>query len=574
LLDHTTLTDTLCLAVCCRLRLPSTWRRIPTERRSLQGGELEARARALSYLRLAQWLPKPPAAGRRFDWACLADMPVEAPASLANDLGGDAALASLAWTEVRCCLVDPKHRQGLTVFMRLVTECGIDPLLVDAEQLQQHVGAACRNIQSAKTAKQAHCQLPHIFDALGRHLPSISISSQLDGQLWPRGVRPFALTQLRRVDPVNPVTAAVKQAITAAAASAAAAAAAVGSDQLMAGGSLITSAAAPSASRKVAVSAAVMGVQYLACLGKGIDFYMRLTRPVAGAALTSRSLQPQQPGAPPLAQAPVTSKEQAANALRMALLHLLRLYEAARPLNAAVRLRHADLWTYFGSTQIYLLSLVYLDPAVTAELLTSSRPSKLVTSTWQGKGKQQSLLRQRHALPAAYNVMDLIECYVIVCRLLIELADGVLPGAAGRVADEQRSSLPLQQDLQSEEEEEEGDDDEQQSAADAAQLLEQLAAFVDAPTATAAMPTGVTYEQQQQQPQQQQQQQPAASPAHLEALVFGPRFCASTASRGTHCPALAHCGLYTTRRAAAQEMVHHHVPPAIIRILMGHSFNR
>jgi hypothetical protein len=449
--------------------------------------------------------------------------------------------------------------------MRLVTECGIDPLLVDAEQLQQHVGAACRNIQSAKTAKQAHCQLPHIFDALGRHLPSSSSSQSLDGQLWPRGVRPFALTQLRRVDPVNPITSAVKQAITAAAA---APAAAVGSDQLMAGGSLITSAAAPSASRKVAVSAAVMGVQYLACLGKGIDFYMRLTRPAAGAALTSRSLQPQQPGAPPLAVGPVTSKEQATNALRMALLHLLRLYEAARPLNAAVRLRHADLWTYFGSTQIYLLSLVYLDPAVTAELLTSSRPSKLVTATWQGKGKQQSLLRQRHSLPAAYNVMDLIECYVIVCRLLIELADGVLPGAAGRVADEQRSSLPLQQDLESEEEEEE---DEQQSAADAAQQLEQLAAFVDAPTA-AATPAGATHEQQQQ--QQQQQQQPAASPAHLEALVFGSRFCASTASRGTHCPALAHCGLYTTRRASAQEMVHHNLPPAIIRILMGHSFNR
>jgi hypothetical protein len=246
----------------------------------------------------------------------------------------------------------------------------------------------------------------------------------------------------------------------------------------------------------------------------------------------------------------------------MALLHLLRLYEAARPLNAAVRLRHADLWTYFGSTQIYLLSLVYLDPAVTAELLTSSRPSKLVTATWQGKGKQQSLLRQRYSLPAAYNVMDLMECYVIVCRLLIELADGVLP-AAGRVADEQRSSLPLQQDLESEEEEE------QQAAADAAHLLEQLAAFVDAPAA-AAMPTGATYEQQQ----QQQQQQPAASPAHLEALVFGLSFCASTASRGTHCPALAHCGLYTTRRAAAQEMVHHHIPPAIVRILMGHSFNR
>jgi hypothetical protein len=448
--------------------------------------------------------------------------------------------------------------------MRLVTECGIDPLLVDAEQLQQHVGAACRNIQSAKTAKQAHCQLPHIFDVLGRHLPSSSSSQSLDGQLWPRGVRPFALTQLRRVDPVNPVTAAVKQAIIAAAA---ATAAAVGSDQLMAGGSLIASAAAPSASRKVAVSAAVTGVQYLACLGKGIDFYMRLTRPAVGAALTSRSLQPQQPGAPPLAVGPVTSKEQAANALRMALLHLLRLYEAARPLNAAVRLRHADLWIYFGSTQIYLLSLVYLDPAVTAELLTGSRPSKVVTATWQGKGKQQSLLRQRHSLPAAYSVMDLMECYVVVCRLLIELADGVLPGAAGRVADEQHSSSPLQQDLEPEEEEEE-EEEEQQSAADAAHLLEQLAAFVDTPTA-AAMPTGATYEQQQ-----QQQQQPAASPAHLQALVFGPSFSASTASRGTHCPALAHCGLYTTRRAAAQEMVHHNVPPAIIRILMGHSFNR
>jgi hypothetical protein len=550
----------ICMAVCCRLRLPSTWRRIPTERRSLQGGELEARARALSYLRLAQWLPKPPAAGRRFDWACLAQMPIEAPASLANDLGGDAALASHAWTEVRCCLVDPKHRQGLTVFMRLVTECGIDPLMADQEQLQHHISAACRNIQSAKTAKQAHCQLPHIFDALGRHLPSSSSSQALDGQLWPRGVRPFAVTQLRRVDPVNPVTAAVKQAITAAAA---AAAAAVGSDLLVAGGALIASAAAPSASRKVAVSAAVTGVQYMACLGKGIDFYMRLTRPAAGASLTSQSLQPQQPGAPPLPVGPVTSKEQAANALRMALLHLLRLYEAARPLNAAVRLRHADLWTYFGSSQIYLLSLVYLDPAVTAELLTCYRPSKLVTATWQGKGKQQSLLRQRHSLPAAYNVMDIIECYVIVCRLLIELADGVLPGAAGRVADDQRGSLPLQQDLGLEEEEEE--EEEQQSAADAAHLLEQLAAFVDAPT-PAAMSVGATHEQQQ--------QQPAASPAHLEALVFGPSFCASTASRGAHCPALAHCGLYTTRRAAAQEMVHHNVPPAIIRILMGHSFNR
>jgi hypothetical protein len=498
-------------------------------------------------------------------------MPVEAPASLANELGGDAALAGQAWAEVRDCLMHPKHRHGLTVFMRLVA-AGADPLLVDAEQLQQQVAAACSNITSAKTAKQVHCQLPHIFDALGRHLPSTSSSQALDGQLWPRGVRPFALTPHRRVDPVNPVTSGVKKAITAAAA--AAAVAPGGSEQqaeAAAGGSPGPSAAAVTAAapRKVAVSAAVTGVQYLACLAKGVDFTMRLTRSAAGASLASRSLQPQQPGASPLAQAPVTSKEQAANALRMALLHLLRLYEAARPLNAAVRLRHADLWTYFGSSQVFLLTLVYLDPAITAELLSNYRPSKVVTATWQGKGKQQSLLRQRHTLPAAYNLMDLIEGYVIVSRLLIELADGFLPGAAGAVADEQRSSPPPHQESDSED----GQEEDQPTPADAALLLEQLAAFVDNQSAAAAAAPPSSTDHSQQQQQAAPPTQPAAALCSPEPLVFGPGFCASTASRGAHGPALAHSGLYPTRRAAAQELLYHNVAAPIIRILFGHSFN-
>jgi hypothetical protein len=557
-----------------RVCLPSSWRRIPTERRSLPGSELQARARALSYLRLSQWLPKlPAAAGKRFNWACLQDMPLAPPPSLANDLGGDAAVASQAWAEVRGCLSNPKYRHGLTVFMRLVTECGVDPLLIDAEQLQQQVSEVCSGIRSAKSAKQVHCQLPHIFDALGRSLPSTSSSQALDGQLWPRGVRPFAVTPHRRLDPVNPVTAAVKQAVTAAAA-----AAATGEQLVGAGGGdclgPVAASPAPPASRKVAVSAAVTGVQYLACLGKGTDFYMRLTRPAAGATLTGQSLQQQQPGAPPLTQAPVTSKQQAANALRMALLHLLRLYEAARPLNAAVRLRHEHLWTYYGGTQLYLLTLVYLDPAITAELLSCHRPSKVVTATWQGKTKQQSLLRQRETLPAAYNVVDLVEGYLIVSRLLLELAEGVLPAAAGQpVAEEQRPSPQPHHDAAAEEEEEEEED--QQSPADGARLLEQLAAFVDnqtaAAVAAAAGPPPPPAEASQQQ-QQQPHVQSAAALSQLEPLVFGPGFCASTASRGAHGPSLAHCGLYTTRRAAAQEAVHHNVPPPIIRILMGHSF--
>jgi hypothetical protein len=499
-------------------------------------------------------------------------MPAEAPASLANDLGGDAALAANAWTELRTCLVDPKHRHGLTVFMRLVAEGGIDPLLVDAEQLQSLVAAACSNIRSAKTAKQVHCQLPHIFDALGRHLPASSSSQGLDGQEWPRGVRPFALTPHRRLDPVNPVTAAVKQAITAAAAAGA-------SGQVLAadaGGSTApssTAAAAASAPRKVAVSAAVTCVQFLAAFSKGVDMFMRLTRPAAGASLTSRSLQQQLPGAPPLTLAPVCSKEQAANALCMGLLHLLRLYEAARPLNAAVRLRHADLWTYFGSTQLYLLTLAYLDADVTAELLSSGchRPAKIITATWQGKGKQQALLRQRPSLPAAYNVVDLLEGYTIVTRLLIELADGFLPGAAaGPGAEEQRGSPPPQQESDPHESEEEA----QQSPTDAARLLEQLAVFMDNQSAAATPTPEASHHHHHHQQQQQQgpSSQPAEGPSPLEPLVFGPGFCASTASRGAHAPALAHCGLYTTRRAAAQELVHHHLPVPVIRVLMGHSF--
>jgi hypothetical protein len=510
-------------------------------------------------------------------------MPAEAPLSLTNELGGDTAVANEAWTEVRQCLTNRKHRHGLTVFLRLIRD-GVDPLLVDAEQLQLQVSGACSGIHSTKSAKQVHCQLPHIFDAIGRHLPSSSSSQTLDGQLWPRGVRPFAVTSHRRLDPINPVTPAVKQAITAAAAAAAArsataavavaptAAAAIRGEQLGAGCGLGASAApvASAASRKVAVSAAVIGAQYLTCLAKGADFFMRLTRPAAGASLTLDTLQPQQPGAPPLAVARVTSREQAANALRMSLVHLLRLYEAARPLNAAVHLRHSDLWTYYGSTQVYLLSLVYLDPAVTAELLTSYRPSKVVTATWQGKGKQQSLLRQRETLPVAYSAMDLIEGYILVSRLLIELADGCLSGAAAGLGAEGRHSRQPPQPVDSSSENEEQEEEEQQSPADAAQLLAQLAPFVDAQTA-AAPPTAACEQQQQQQPSPVQ---PAASPALLDPLVFGPSFCASAASRGAHSPALAHCGLYTTRRAAAQELVRHNVAPPIIRILMGHSFSR
>jgi len=176
----------------CMVCLPSSWRRIPTERCSLHGGELQARARALSYLRLSEWLPKPPAAGKCFEWACLTDMPVEAPASLANDLGTDAALAASAWTEVRCCLVDPKHRHGLTVVMRVWTcccwmqsSCSIEGQCWPAfphPRLQQTISVYCSQHDSSTSPWRRRCAVsgPHdvevcVFwcdEMLGHQFPS------------------------------------------------------------------------------------------------------------------------------------------------------------------------------------------------------------------------------------------------------------------------------------------------------------------------------------------------------------------------------------------------------------------
>lgn len=521
---------------------------------------MQARARAMCFVRMRSWLPSLAAGNKRLDWKSLEQMPEDPPLDLQNQLGGDAELVAQEWQTVRGSLFDSKLRQGWICFLHLVAR-GMDPLLATGDQLQTYLEEYCKD-KAQGTVKQVTSQLAHVFDAVGRNLPDGTVNQTVNMQQWPTGVAPFALTHQLRVDPLNPVTEKVKLMVKAAAKEAA-----KQREKQQEEGGDAAAAAAAQAQRKVAMSAAAIAVEFIACLGKGVDYFMRLTRPAAGARISSRhSMQPQPPEQQQnkLPVTPIMSKSQTRNALCYALLHLLRISDVPRPRNAAAHMRHADLFVYFGTTRVHLLTLCFLKSEVTAELLGNHRPAKLVTGMWFGKRKKSTLYRQRDTMPACYNLLDMLDVYTLCVRLLLELNSGDLFAASAAAEDEQNATTSRSSSPEGDEEE---DEEELVTGVDAQKLLQEAllalgvspeaAASAAAAAAAADTPSAA-----------------AAGSAQLpEAMVMGTDFDASKASRSTHGPAAARQGLYVSRRAAAQELVFHNVPAAVIRLLMGHGYN-
>ena len=113
------------------------------------------------------------------------------------------------------------------------------------------------------------------------------------------------------------------------------------------------------------------------------------------------------------------------NLAMLVLMYAFLLHEGARPGDVSNHLQHAHMF-YILHENVYMLTMVFLRPETLAFLWRNNALSRYVAGMYKGKDKKFVLMREKAAMPVAFNSIDLPTIYTICMRICMSVTPEIL----------------------------------------------------------------------------------------------------------------------------------------------------